>query len=106
MEDGSGTETYLPPCVTSNKGRVHFAHFASGSGVCAWLLLERGDLVETWRVSSLRSGLLVLEGTSLMDLPERLEGGDEDARPAKSSCSPLRLGGGEEGPEEIVAVSE
>jgi hypothetical protein len=54
----------------------------------------------------LRSGLLVFEDIGLIDHPERLEGGDEDERPNKSSCSPLRLGGGEEGQEEIVAVSE
>jgi hypothetical protein len=42
----------------------------------------------------------------LIDCLERLEEGDEDKRPIKSSCSPLELGGGEEGSEEIVAVSE
>jgi hypothetical protein len=42
----------------------------------------------------------------LVDPPERLEGGDEDRRLDKSSCSPIILGGGEENPEEIVAVSE
>jgi len=48
---------------------------------------------------------LVFEGPVLVDPPERLKGGDEERRLADSSCSPFRLGG-EEGPEEIVAVSE
>lgn len=107
MEEGSGTETYLPPCATSNKGRVHFAHVASGDGECAWARREvgSGTFVDTWNVSLLRSERLML-GVDLVDLPERLEGGDEDGRLNKSSCSPIKLGGGEEGPEEIVAVSE
>jgi len=68
------------------------------------MLLGCGGLVETWKL--LRSGLLVFEDTGLVDRPERLEGGDDEERLTKSSCSPLRLGGGEEGSEEIVAVSE
>jgi hypothetical protein len=58
------------------------------------------------RVPRLRSGLLVFEDTGLIDRAERLEEREKDEGPIKSSCSPLRLGGGEEGPEEMVAVSE
>jgi hypothetical protein len=85
-----------------NKGSVHFAHLASGRGV----LPEPDGFVDTRNASLVRSGLLLFGDTSLTDLPERLEGGDEERRLAKSSCSPIRLGGGEDGPEEIVAVSE
>ena len=58
------------------------------------------------RVPRLRSGLVVFEGTGLIDRSEGLEERDNDERPIKSSCSPLILGGGEEGPDEMVAVSE
>jgi hypothetical protein len=48
---------------------------------------------------------LAFEEPDLVDSTERPEVGDEERTLAESSCSPLRLGG-EEGPEEIVAVSE
>jgi len=59
-----------------------------------------------WNVSVLRFGLRVFDDECLVDLPERLEEGDEDRRLTESSGSQLRLGGGEDGPEEIVVVSE
>jgi len=58
------------------------------------------------RVPRLRSGLLVFEDTGLIDRSERLDERDKEELPIESSCSPLRLGGGEDGPEEMVAVSE
>ncbi len=58
------------------------------------------------RVPRLRSGLLVFDDTDLIGRSECLEERDKDERPTKSSCSPPTLGGGEDGPEEMVAVSE
>lgn len=52
-----------------------------------------------------RSWSLALEEPEVVDPPERPKMGDEERKLAESSCSPFRLGG-EEGPEETVAVSE
>jgi len=79
------------------RGECTLHHFALGErGVCMGLYWESMTFVEMWNVSVLRFGLRVFEDECLVDLPERLEEGDENRRLTESSGSQLRLGGGKD----------